>query len=1393
MTEASTGSVSDMGPDLVSWLANGSGGGTPAADPLLFTALAVARRDQLNGTRKLQRVASSAAAVSQPYGQPESALDSSSTETLRATLDLAATSFINGVINATFMVPGSNTGVEWLSGFLLKVRNNLYDLPPVVSNLQSASNDQVAQGSIALFDALGRVWTPTLLNSPDSSDPTYPTVTLSEATTTTTGTATTVDYSFSKDADPAWDPAKGGSFTVSFTAESRTVDPLTQFIRMLMGRSANPAGQTVEIVVDVPGGDGAGTAPLGASPFKTMDLTLQLPGATGTIVVGSQNPLDRISGLLTGRTPVALTMNNPGPDAYVNYQDGVGRSGSFTVAELVQKWDQISAKAAAGGGTPLLATVALDEQGNPFAGFMQVAKVAVNSNGDIVFTGSLTPNAPQKQNVVDTWDVTGIEYKAQYQNFLDRCTSNSCTVNFTGDLFATTFTPVTYKEYGGADSTQASPESFGTAAPAAGTQVVPGQPGPGGVAQAEAGNSSNPYVTAMVNNLYAYKGASLITGERDGTIKLWTAGVPTEVHGNSWGSAANVIMQYDRIVTNLKGETVPVKFAGSIEGNVLNVLTTDVGGGSTIRLGEEITGAGISPGTKITGFVSGLFEGAGTYTVNITQRVAVTSIEQKTNPLREPGFVVGLADGSVQYFNSKGCDNGGPECGWTELQDAGWNSPVNAMVLTDTGFAVGLKNGSVQEWTGSGFKETRAPASAGNLNVMMRTATGYVVGMSNGSSYGEVQKWDGTSWTQLKDNSWGGAGSVQTMIPFGSAVKANINGLTTTTTKRVCYKGIKCSDYTTTSPPEPDGTILYVTEHNGPALKVGQTLYGGPGVLEGTQIIGLLSGTGGVGTYLVNRLQQVEPGTLMTASNGDDGFVVGLANGSVQQCKDSCLTGSGAWTELMSPGWNKPVTTMIPYLDGFALGLGTSLDKKVKNQSAGAVMQWRGALTGNGFSELHDSGWIKPVTTLVQNGNGLVAGLGVSPNGKESGAVFRYDPQKNSDSPQNSWDQLYGPNWGSPVATMIPVAEYVTDELGNAVARESFILSMANKAIERWNGSNLAGEKADASFTELQKAIVNPVLQADTLRQTVTFASTGGQAMTVGDPLFQANPGLQAYCEPNCDGLGDYYRFTKVLDKTLYAVGDPKYVELSYVVNPTVYGYAFVPAGVINKFKPGKFSVGMVTAIETGPKMTVAKGTFVGNGFESVPLETVVNIQPLYEPTPYGVFAIDLGLRAGIAASLPGLNDGGANGLTAYAYYVPGMMFTWNTNGNSKHGTLSYAGYSDVDYQDFIDAFNGGLTITPVLEPYVTGSYGLFTPATTPLIGKFSVFSASLGYRNPIGLEMNIKPKDKPSLTLNSKGYITTSVGFFDSVSKKLTWENDFQLYDYKNKLFGPGGGSESL
>lgn len=53
---------------------------------------------------------------------------------------------------------------------------------------------------------------------------------------------------------------------------------------------------------------------------------------------------------------------------------------------------------------------------------------------------------------------------------------------------------------------------------------------------------------------------------------------------------------------------------------------------------------------------------------------------------------------------------------------------------------------------------------------------------------------------------------------------------------------------------------------------------------------------------------------------------------------------------------------------------------------------------------------------------------------------------------------------------------------------------------------------------------------------------------------------------------------------------------------------------------------------------------------------------------------------------------------------------------------------------------------------------------------------------------MNIKLNDKPSLTLNSKGHITTSVGFFDSVSKKLTGANDFQLYDYKNKLFAPAG-----
>lgn len=74
------------------------------------------------------------------------------------------------------------------------------------------------------------------------------------------------------------------------------------------------------------------------------------------------------------------------------------------------------------------------------------------------------------------------------------------------------------------------------------------------------------------------------------------------------------------------GGQIGANFVGSITGNILTVTAINSG---AIAIGQTISGTGISNGTTITGFKSGAggnINEAGTYTVNIFQSVASTTI-----------------------------------------------------------------------------------------------------------------------------------------------------------------------------------------------------------------------------------------------------------------------------------------------------------------------------------------------------------------------------------------------------------------------------------------------------------------------------------------------------------------------------------------------------------------------------------------------------------------------------------------------------------------------------------------------------------------------------------------------------------------------------------------------
>ncbi len=71
--------------------------------------------------------------------------------------------------------------------------------------------------------------------------------------------------------------------------------------------------------------------------------------------------------------------------------------------------------------------------------------------------------------------------------------------------------------------------------------------------------------------------------------------------------------------------------------------------------------------------------------------------------------------------------------------------------------------------------------------------------------------------------------------------------------------------------------------------------------------------------------------------------------------------------------------------------------------------------------------------------------------------------------------------------------------------------------------------------------------------------------------------------------------------------------------------------------------------------------------------------------------------------------------------------------------------FPDVDYDDFKKIT--GSSVTPALTPFVTGSYGLFTPQGTPIVGEISVFDISLSYENPATLIPRPARRRRPVIT----------------------------------------------
>ena len=294
-----------------------------------------------------------------------------------------------------------------------------------------------------------------------------------------------------------------------------------------------------------------------------------------------------------------------------------------------------------------------------------------------------------------------------------------------------------------------------------------------------------PVSTAAVN-VSLQRGDTLIVARAEaGRVEAWTGNQltlltpkPGPSFPANWKGTVNTLLEYDQPVSDTDGTTVyNTGFVAGLSNGAVQLWSDTTNTWVQLRPGGS-SGWGSAVTSMINygdGFVVGLDNGSvqkwngpgtnsdtSTWTNNWTElqgggwKSGVTAmLFYKSDPLSFgtpgpaclngcDGFLVGLANGSVQKYNE--ATNGVGKPGFKELQGSGWASQVKGFVLSQYGnsygseslalFAVGLQNGSVQQWTDFGWSEIQHAGKDGwnsDITSMSQYGQNFVVGLKNGA------------------------------------------------------------------------------------------------------------------------------------------------------------------------------------------------------------------------------------------------------------------------------------------------------------------------------------------------------------------------------------------------------------------------------------------------------------------------------------------------------------------------------------------------------------------------------------------------------------------------------------------------------------------------------------
>lgn len=833
---------------------------------------------------------------------------------------------------------------------------------------------------------------------------------------------------------------------------------------------------------------------------------------------------------------------------------------------------------------------------------------------------------------------------------------------------------------------------------------------------------------------------------------------------------------------SIPAQSTPLSVTGNMfvaaPGNTLTVRNLIDGG--TIAYGDSLRGAGgtvVAEGTTVGKFqwqpgeLSGFAGAEGVYLTGGPAQLVFTGPEtgdaiKTSRSVTQSAVVAGFRDGTVRLWIADVAGNGTGE--WTTLYTPGalspTNGPVTAMARYGDGFIWGTGAGQLFRWIGPGASNNVEDWAQNTVAIKAdsgwgQAVTGIVehwgplpqdygvlVGLGGKDKPGALEWWDPTrGLVEIQGTGW--KSGVSSMKPFGTA--EYIDGVETVHPYAVAV-GLN------------NGTVR---------------------LWDGT--IGFHKG-------------------VSTVSNG----------GSNQ------------------PPAGGPVQAMVSY-DG-KLFVGTSGD----NSDNGQLWWWDGN-PRNEWGRLQGAGYNSSVTAMAPWGavnqnsvrpddTGIIMSL-------ENGATFLWGG--NTSDPD--WYELHDSGWNARANFVLPIVAGGQDSLGNSRSEVVPVVGLwpsdpkgYGGTLQQWNGGYNVFDMPTVNTTSWQQLNATPGLKftadyqncgtgkpscKDDLSSALTYVINGGSygggpvtvdGVTYQDPLFQTDFGYYTPVCNNCNIVpikivkGSPASPNHLAEKTFFdGVVKDSNVKLSFDLNTIGYGYIDVPNGFARKFQPGKYSVAIMLAVQAGPSVEV---NLPAGGTISSGEVTLFSAEPLYEPTPYGIFAVNVGAKASLEATVYAGDEPAVKNV-AYAYYNTGVLFLWNTNcpNSSGTGSIKCANRTKIAANAYPELKNfdplTGLAVKPTVTPYITGSYGLFTPADTPLIGSFSIFDLTLSYENPVSATFcalgtcpaspitNNVDMTAPSVLLNSSGFLKPRAAFLPSITKKLTWEGRVQVYSATSQCLPEG------